>query len=77
VLWVVSVQCPSIRNPPAKLEERRGCGGVRARSGETQHGLVATLCFRAFPAPACDVEVMAAVLVGWLSCHRMAGMLPG
>ena len=37
--------------------------------------IVATLCFRGFPAPACDVEVMAAVLVGVVELPpRTAGM---
>jgi len=37
--------------------------------------VVATLCFRGCPAPACDVEVMVAVLVGVVELPpRMAGM---
>jgi len=37
--------------------------------------IVATLCFRGCPAPACNVKVMAAVLVGVVELpSRMAGM---
>ena len=37
--------------------------------------IVATLCFRGCPAPACDIKVMVAVLVGVVELPpRMAGM---
>jgi len=37
--------------------------------------IVATLCFRGYPTPACDIEVMVAVLAGVVELPpRMAGM---
>jgi len=50
---------------PPRIEERRGCGGVESeKCGTGNMDVVATLCFRAFPAPLVMFEVMAAVPVG-------------